>query len=100
AGTPSDSPMPDVELGTDFELDAAWLDGGRMIGLVSEGSSTCIPTAGDATFANGVIDVEFVEPAENTACTRDLVPRVTLVATPAGVDPTQDVDIRVTGDGY
>lgn len=100
SGTPSDSSAPDVELGTDLELDAAWLDGGRMIGLVSEGSSTCIPTAGDASFANGVIEVAFVEPEADAVCTRDLVPRVTLVATPEGVDPTQDVEIRVTGDGY
>ncbi|MET0735649.1 MAG: hypothetical protein ABWY55_08400 [Microbacterium sp.] len=99
-GTPSGSSAPDVPLATDLELDAVWLDGGRTIGLVTQGSSTCVPTAGDATFANGVIDVTFVEPAEDTACTRDMVPRVTLVATPEGVDPTQDVEITVTGEGY
>ena len=27
----------------DPDLGAAWLDGGRMIGLVTLGSSTCIP---------------------------------------------------------
>lgn len=96
-GTPSGSAAPDDDVSNDLEVDAAWLDGGRMIGLVTLGSSTCIPTAGEATFANGVIDVELVEPAEDTACTRDLVPRVSLFATPEGVDPTQDLEIRVAG---
>ncbi|MFB8388345.1 hypothetical protein ACFC3F_14500 [Microbacterium sp. NPDC055910] len=94
------APSADVDLATDIEVDAAWLDGGRMIGIVTQGSSTCVPTAEEATFANGVIDVTFVEPDAGTPCTRDLVPRVTLVATPEGVDPTQDVDIRVTGESY
>lgn len=99
-GSPTGAPAPDVELSDDIELDAAWLDGGRVIGIVTQGSSTCVPTAGDATFANGVIDVELIEPAADTPCTRDMAPRVTLVSTPEGVDPTQDVEIRVTGDGY
>ena len=29
----------------EVEIDAAWLNGGTMIGLVSYGSSTCVPTA-------------------------------------------------------
>jgi hypothetical protein len=100
SGTPSDSTAPETGAATDLELDAAWLDGGRMIGIISQGSSTCVPTAGDVSFANGVIEVEFVDPEADTPCTRDLVSRVTLVATPEGVDPTQEVEIRVTGDGY
>ncbi|MCC2033141.1 hypothetical protein [Microbacterium allomyrinae] len=85
---------------TEVEVDAAWLDNGRVVGLVTQGSSTCVPTAGDVAYANGVLDVEFVEPAADTACTRDMAPRVTLVGLPEGVDPTQELEIRVTGDGY
>jgi hypothetical protein len=83
---------------TEIEVDAAWLDGGRMIGLVTEGSSTCVPTAGDTSYENGVLTVELVEPSGDTACTRDLVPRVTVVGLPEGVDPAQELEIRVTGE--
>jgi hypothetical protein len=100
APAPSASGGASDDSGTDMELDAAWLDNGRMIGLVTEGSSTCVPTAGEATYADGVLDVELVEPPADTACTRDLVPRVTLVGVPEGVDPTQELEIRVTGENY
>lgn len=99
-GTPSGTPGG---ASTDIEVDAAWLDGGRMIGIVTQGSSSCVPTAGEVTYDAGVLDVEFVEfadPSGVTACTDDLSPRVTLVGLPEGVDPTQDLQIRVTGDGY
>lgn len=86
--------------GQDSEVSAAWLDDGRMIGLVTLGSSTCVPNAGDVAFADGVLEVELVEPEGATACTRDLAPRATIVAAPEGVDPTQELEIRVTGDGY
>ena len=98
ASTPSASPGGSGQT-TEIEVDAAWLDGGRMIGLVTEGSSTCVPTAGDVSYENGVLEVELVDPAADTACTRDLVPRVTLVGLPEGVDPSQELEIRVTGEG-
>lgn len=99
-GVPTGSPVPDSGDVAQIEIEAAWLDGGRVIGLITQGSSTCVPTAGDVSFADGVIDVELVDPEADTPCTRDLVPRVTLVGTPTGVDPTQDIDIRVTGENY
>ncbi len=93
SGTPSGS--------TEIEVDAAWLDDGRIIGLVTQGSSTCVPTAEDAKLqADGSLAVSLVEPDETTPCTRDLVPRVTLVEVPEGVDPTKDLAITVAGDGY
>ncbi|KRB37195.1 hypothetical protein [Microbacterium sp. Root180] len=94
AGTPSDD-----DAGESQEVGAAWLDGGRMIGIVTQGSSTCIPTA-EATYANDVMTVTLTEPEEATACTQDLVPRVSLVGTPEGVDPAAGVEIEVTGDGW
>ena len=36
----------------------------------------------------------------DTACTADLAPRVSLVGVPEDVDPTQDLEIEVTGDGW
>ncbi|WP_137845773.1 hypothetical protein [Microbacterium sp. 2FI] len=85
---------------TEIEVDAAWLNSGSMIGLVTQGSSTCVPTAGDVALEGAVLKVALVEPPADTACTRDLVPRATLVALPEGVDPTQDLEIEVTGAGY
>jgi hypothetical protein len=99
ASTPSSSPTTGDS--TEVEIDAAWLDDGRIIGLVTVGSSTCVPAADDATLqADGSLAVTLVEPDADTPCTRDLVPRVTLVEVPEGVDPSEDLAITVTGDGY
>ncbi|WP_109209605.1 MULTISPECIES: hypothetical protein [Microbacterium] len=100
-GPNSSSPSPSVDDDADdMDLEAAWLDGGRMIGLVTYGSSTCVPTAGDVSYADGVLEVELVNPADDTACTMDMVPRVTVVGLPEEADTTQELEIRVTGDGY
>ena len=82
-------------------MDAAWLDDGRIIGLVTMGSSGCVPAAEEATLEDdGTLSVTLVEPDADTACTADFVPRVTLVEVPEGVDPAEDLAITVTGDGY
>lgn len=86
--------------GTEIEVDAAWLDNGRVVGLVTQGSSSCPPTAGDVALNGAVLEVTLVEPAADTACTRDMAPRVTLVDLPSEVDPSQELEIRVTGEGY
>lgn len=79
-----------------LEVDAAWLDGGSMIALVTWGSSTCVPTAGEVAYEDGVLSVEMVDPLENTACTRDFVPRATAVALPEGIDSAEDLTVAVT----
>lgn len=101
-GTPTTASSPSDDDGgsTDQEVGAAWLDGGRAIGIVTQGSSTCIPTAEETTYADGVLNVTLVEVEGDTACTADLVPRVSLVEVPGDVDPTQDLEIEVTGDGW
>lgn len=101
-GTPSDeAPSASSAVEPDPDLGAAWLDSGRLVGLVTLGSSTCVPTLADeATYADGVLQVEFAAPEGDQACTSDLVPRVTLVGVPADVDPADDLDIEVTGDDY
>ncbi|MDQ7876607.1 hypothetical protein Q9R08_01320 [Microbacterium sp. QXD-8] len=99
-GTPSSSATSKGDDGSEQEVGAAWLDGGRMVGIVTQGSSTCVPVAEEATYANGVMTVTLVDAEGDTACTSDLVPRVSLVGTPEGVDPADGVEIEVTGDGW
>jgi hypothetical protein len=99
ASGPSSSPSAGGS--TDAEIDAAWLDDGRMIGLVTMGSSTCVPAADAAKLeSDGSLSVTLVEPDADTPCTADFVPRVTLVGVPEGVDPSKDLAITVTGEGY
>lgn len=103
AGVP-DSTAPDTTApagdasspAQDAELDAAWLDEGRAIGVVTYGSSSCAPVVGEATAAGQTVTVEITDP-EGVACTRDYVPRASYVALPAGVDPAQDLEVVVTG---
>lgn len=92
----SESPSDDAV--SDLDVEAAWLDGGRMVGIVTQGSSTCVPTADDIELADGVLTVTLVEP-DDQPCTRDLVPRVTLVGLPEPVDPSAGLRIVVKGDG-
>ena len=96
SSTPSGSPS--ASPGKELEVDAAWVDGGRMVALVTEGSSGCIPAAGETTYADGVLEVELLDPPDDTACTADYVPRATLAGVPEGVDPAQDLEIRLVGD--
>ena len=100
ASAPSASPSAGGG-STEAEVDAAWLDDGRIIGLVTMGSSTCVPAADEATLqADGSLAVTLVEPDAETVCTADMAPRVTLVEVPEGVDPSEDLAITVSGDGY
>lgn len=88
----------DATGGDDADVDAAWLDGGRLIGVVTYGSSTCVPEVGEVTLDGAVLTVELIDDAE-AACTRDFVPRVNVVGA-ADIDPTQKLEVRVTGDAY
>lgn len=82
----------------ELEFDAVWLDGGRMVGIVTQGSSSCVPIAEDVALAGNALSVTLAEP-EGKPCTRDFVPRITLVGLPEPVDPKAGLEIRVTGDG-
>ncbi len=82
-------------------VDAAWLESGRSIGLITEGSSSCVPTTDEVTVTDaGALAVVLADPAEDEPCTRDMAPRITLVAVPDGVDPQDDLTIDVSGPGY
>jgi hypothetical protein len=97
-GTPGDGVDGGDDVGG-LEVSAAWLDDGRMIGLVTQGSSTCIPVAEDATLDGSTLTVTLADAEADQACTRDLVPGVTVVGVPEGVDPSKDLEIVVVRDG-
>ncbi|MBY6060085.1 hypothetical protein [Microbacterium esteraromaticum] len=91
-GAATTAPDDDV-IGGDVE--AAWLDGGRAIGVVTWGSSTCVPIVDDVSADGQMISVALSDGDENQPCTNDLVPRATFVAVPEGVDVTQDVELAI-----
>lgn len=95
----STAPTEDPNETVDTDLDAAWLDGGRMVGLITQGSSTCVPTAEAESYADGVLQVTLTDVAEGP-CTADFAPRVSLVALPDDVDPSATLAIEVSGAGY
>ncbi|GAA1947562.1 hypothetical protein [Microbacterium aquimaris] len=98
--TPHSTPDPlassDTAGSVEAEVEAAWLDDGSAIGILTYGSSTCLPTVGDSGYADGVLTVELVD-SDDVACTRDFVPRGVYVPLPEEVDPTADLDVVVTG---
>lgn len=92
----SDGPTPGATPTVEIAVEAGWLDGGRQLGLVTWGSSTCVPTASEvAPQADGTLAVTLAESSRD-ACTADFAPRVTLVEVPAEVDPAKDLAIVVT----
>jgi hypothetical protein len=98
AATPSTSAStPAASPSTEAKLAAGWLENGRAIGVVTWGSSTCVPVGGAASVDGETISIPLSDAADEGACTRDYVPRVTLVATPDGVDPAADHIVAVTG---
>lgn len=92
-GSGGDAP---VETTDDFEVDAAWLDDGRMVAVVTWGSSSCIPLAEEVTAEGQTVSITLSEGEADQPCTADLTTRATLVGLPEGVDPTEDVELVVT----
>ncbi|SDO42029.1 hypothetical protein SAMN04487848_0830 [Microbacterium sp. ru370.1] len=105
ASSPEDTaatvtPTPDAEASASSgEVEAAWLDAGRSIAIVTHGSSTCVPVVdGEPRVAGDALTVTLGESAR-TDCTRDMAPRATLVGLPSGVDPTRSLEVIVGGGG-
>ena len=98
AGDPGAATDPTDGAATEIEVDGAWLEGGHAIGVITQGSSTCVPTVSDVSLgADGVVAVTLVDAgAEYVVCTRDMVPRVSLASLPEGVDATKDLTVDVT----
>lgn len=95
---PENGTTPAPEESSEFQPEAVWLDQGRLIGVVTWGSSTCIPFAGEATASGQDITVDLsdtLEGQEPRACTADIAPRVTVIGTPAGIDPHEDATVTV-----
>ncbi len=84
---------------TDLEANAAWLDDGRSVAVVTWGSSSCVPVAEAATANGQIVTVELIDLDPHAVCTADFAPRASGVALPEGVDPTQDVELRVAYKG-
>lgn len=76
------------------DVEVAWLDDGRGIAVITWGSSSCVPSMGDAVADGQRISVELVD-GQETACTDDLSPRALFVPVPEGVDVTQEVEVEV-----
>ena len=64
-GTGGTNETPDVP--GELELDAAWLDGGRMIAVTTMGSSTCVPVAEEPKLDGEVLAVTLVDPTAQGA---------------------------------
>lgn len=99
AGDPTSTAGPDDSSPTfdrtADDVEAAWLDSGRMIGIVTWGSSTCRPHVEDVQADGQSVAVALADP-DAMACTDDLGPRAVVAMLPEGVDVTKDVDLRVT----
>lgn len=79
-------------------VEAVWLDDGRMIGVVTQGSSSCVPFAGDVTAQGQEVTVmlsDTIEGQEDRPCTADYTARTTVVGAPDGVNPKEDVRLHV-----
>ncbi|MFF8187318.1 hypothetical protein ACF044_08660 [Microbacterium sp. NPDC016588] len=97
ASSPTSEATPDATASiAPSEVRAGWLDAGRGIAVVTLGSSSCVPVATEPVLSGTTLTVDLVEPSDGP-CTRDLAPRATYVGLPAGVDPSRDLEVVVTG---
>ena len=76
---PGEGTTPAPGESSDFQSDAVWLDGGRMIGLVTWGSSRCVPFVGEVAASGQEITVRWSDTVEGVEgqrpCTSDFAPR-------------------------
>lgn len=98
SGASSSPSSPDAESpASTGDVQAAWVDAGRAIAVVTSGSSSCVPAVGgEPQVEDGVLTVDLVEPSQGP-CTSDLAPRATLVTLPSETDPSAGLTVRVTG---
>lgn len=81
---------------------AAWLDGGKGIGLVTYGSSSlaCTPAVEHVDADGQTVTVTLAEADPKAMCTADFVPRATYIGVPEGVDASKDVTVSFDGAGF
>lgn len=105
ASAPSNEPTGDATSGEvapvddPQQLEATWLDDGRVVSVVTWGSSSCVPEVQDVTAEGQDITVTMADIDPSTACTADFAPRASVLGVPEGVDPTKDTTVNVTVDG-
>ena len=93
--TTAPSEAPEETTAPAADVTAGWVSSGTMIGIVTIGSSTCVPVV-DAVLAEGdTLSVTLKDPDASTPCTRDLQPRITGVGIPEGIDVTKPVTLGV-----
>ncbi|MEI4273135.1 hypothetical protein TEK04_15520 [Klenkia sp. LSe6-5] len=76
----------------------AWVDGGRYLGVVTMGSSSCpaVPTA--VEWDGEVLRVELGERYPDAeVCTADLGPYGVVLEVPAGLDPATETAVEIAG---
>ncbi|MBA8817702.1 hypothetical protein FHX48_002807 [Microbacterium halimionae] len=103
AGCSDAGPIPETtgDAGVQVDVNATWLDDGRMIGLWTSGSSSCAPIVSDTVVNDdGVLEVTLDEDGDPTPCTADMAPQITLLGVPEGVDTAADLEIVVQGQGF
>lgn len=100
SGTSPDDSGQSSSPAADDDIEAAWLDDGRMFAIVTTGSSTCVPMIDEVSAEGQRVAVSLVDPPSGDdtekVCTTDLAQRASLGALPEGVDPSQDVEFIVT----
>jgi len=97
--TPATSPTQDTGPVTAADQigNAAWLDGGQGAAVVSLGSSSCVPKAGEVIGSGQTITANFAPLPADTVCTSDLAARASYLPIPDGIDPQQNVVIIAAG---
>lgn len=93
---PSSSPGQGSDDSDDVE--ATLLDDGRMVAVVTWGSSTCVPQVDQIAAEGQTVSVTLVDPEGDgeQACTADMAARASVGALPEGVDPTKEITLQVT----
>ena len=97
--SPAQAPTPPATTpaASEMQADAAWLDDGRLLGVVTWGSSSCVPVAEAATASGQEVAATLTDPGDGTQpCTADFSPRASLVGVPEGVNPQDDVTVALT----
>lgn len=77
---------------------AAWLDGGRSLGLVTWGSSSCVPHVSEVRHDERGLEIELAKRPGDDICTEDYGARGLAVPLPESVDPAQPLDVRISGE--
>lgn len=96
SATAAPTETPDEMATAPADITVGWVANGTMIGIVTTGSSTCVPAVMTVTGEGDTIAVSLTDPELLQPCTRDLQPRVTGVAVPPEVDVTKPVTVEVT----